>query len=865
MTDNTSAPPPAPRQSSAEAERFIAALGRGQPLLFRLLPESGGREGKRGHQPIQLIGTFQEHAQDLRRYNDAGLGVFMQANASDGKGGRTANIVSATCLFADFDGVPLENVERLALSPHVTVETSPGKRHFYWRVDSIPLAEFSGLQKRLIRLFDSDKAIHDLPRIMRLPGFLHQKNPDEPHLVRVREASETGPYTLDAFMTALDDAENAHGVATQAQRKRLPTIVAAPLAAAANVTRDLFVAESALRHSISTGTVDLGERNEWVRVGMALKASIGEEGFDLWVRLSSEADGFKDEDDCRKQWDSFKDDLPEGKRLTIATFIANAAYTGWKIPSAIGGSRRVSAAGPGADGSIPMPVDSDEGNGSGRGRGKPDDATVAIIQARAAGDEFFIDKDRQPHVRFRRRADDDKAPWRVARLDSEAYRDTMRRRFHQEAVTKMLPKEQLGNALDLLAAEAREKQEERTIHLRSGMHGGKLYVDLGRGDGMVMEVDGDGWRVKPDSPVLFVEGSRGALPFPETGGSIEMLAKHTPSLDRWGVQRVLAFCVSVFNPAGARTMLLFTGERGTNKSTLEDMTLALIDPPTGRQDGRFSFSNEERDLVIHALHNAVLSFDNLSSFSNREADWVCKLLTGTAFHIRKLYSNIEGQSFALKRPIVGTGIGTPSSRSDFLDRLLPVETLVGSQRRTEEAVWEDFERDHAKLFGLVLTGVSHSLRARSLAGGAVKGGASNSVRLADVAAFVEGANEVLGLAPGEFTARLRGEQGSLQGEAVAGDPVGEALISYFSVPGNKPIDCTATELLTLLTNGVRERDRGWPNKFKARSHFERIAGGLRQHGISVEFRKDPARNQWMVRVTAMETFHASSLTDSEYF
>lgn len=123
----------------------------------------------------------------------------------------------------------------------------------------------------------------------------------------------------------------------------------------------------------------------------------------------------------------------------------------------------------------------------------------------------------------------------------------------------------------------------RTIHLRSGMYEGKLYVDLGRGDGTVAEVDGEGWRVRNGCPVLFREGNRGALPIPELGGSLAMLADHMPSLDRWGVQRVLAFCVSVFNPAGARSMLLFTGERGTNKSTLEDMTLALIDPPTGRQ------------------------------------------------------------------------------------------------------------------------------------------------------------------------------------------------------------------------------------------------------------------------------------------
>lgn len=337
MIDVIPSPEGTPRQSSAEAKRFLTAIGRDQPLLFRVLFDAGGQNGKRGHQPVELTGSFDEHAQDLRRHNDAGFGVFVQVNRSDGNGGRASNIMDATCLFADFDGVPLENVERLALSPHITVETSSGKRHFYWRVADIPLAEFSALQKRPIRLFDSDKSIHDLPRIMRLPGFLHLKNPDEPHLVRVLETRDAEPYAVGDFVAALARAEKAHGITPSTEQKRLPSTIAAPAAAVSGqVARDLAVAESALRHSIDAGTLNLADRAEWIKVGIALKASTGELGFNLWVALSREADGFEDEDDCRKQWNSIKNDVPDDKRLTIATFIANAKYTGWKPPAQCG-------------------------------------------------------------------------------------------------------------------------------------------------------------------------------------------------------------------------------------------------------------------------------------------------------------------------------------------------------------------------------------------------------------------------------------------------------------------------------------------------------------------------------------------------
>ena len=56
--------------------------------------------------------------------------------------------------------------------------------HFYFCTD-VPLDQFSGLQQQLIAKLGTDPAVKDLPRVMRLPGTLHLKDPANPRLVKL--------------------------------------------------------------------------------------------------------------------------------------------------------------------------------------------------------------------------------------------------------------------------------------------------------------------------------------------------------------------------------------------------------------------------------------------------------------------------------------------------------------------------------------------------------------------------------------------------------------------------------------------------------------------------------------------------------
>ena len=95
------------------------------------------------------------------------------------------------------------------------VATSADKWHAYWLVDVFEKFEFTNLQKAIIQKFAGDKAVHDLPRVMRLPGFYHQKGePERSELSRERGKLEgVGTRPQAPRLAATDSTRNgpSHG------------------------------------------------------------------------------------------------------------------------------------------------------------------------------------------------------------------------------------------------------------------------------------------------------------------------------------------------------------------------------------------------------------------------------------------------------------------------------------------------------------------------------------------------------------------------------------------------------------------------------------------------------------------------------
>ena len=173
-----------------QAAEFLRALDpSAKSWTFQTYDDS---PAKRPHLAAIRHGSLEGCALWLSAQNDAGAGIFVTINETNLKGRKTANVVRPRALWADFDDGRSDTFERLIahpMPPSIIVESSPGKLHAYWPVTGLALEEFTPLQKRVIAQWGSDPKVSDLPRVMRLPGFLHRKTADA-HPVSIALLSE---------------------------------------------------------------------------------------------------------------------------------------------------------------------------------------------------------------------------------------------------------------------------------------------------------------------------------------------------------------------------------------------------------------------------------------------------------------------------------------------------------------------------------------------------------------------------------------------------------------------------------------------------------------------------------------------------
>ena len=177
-----------------EARRFLNLLDPGGRFTFQTFLDKKDVQ-KFGKLSRVLHGSLDEHATTLVSLNDQGAGVFVMVNEGDGithDGNRTCrsakNVIRVRAAFVDLDGSPLEPVLKARVAPSIIVESSPMRWHAYWRLDDCPLDRFTPIQTALAERFAGDPSVSDLPRVMRLPGFIHHKH--DPFMTRIVDINE---------------------------------------------------------------------------------------------------------------------------------------------------------------------------------------------------------------------------------------------------------------------------------------------------------------------------------------------------------------------------------------------------------------------------------------------------------------------------------------------------------------------------------------------------------------------------------------------------------------------------------------------------------------------------------------------------
>jgi hypothetical protein len=128
------------------AERHIELLtgSADTPICFRVIAPDGRARN--------INGTLAERWAELEQLNRSGWQLYLVVN----EGGHSADeITRVRSLFIDMDGKP--DPEQWHVDPDFLVHRDATHWHAYWRVDDMPVAEFTRAQKRLIAYYGSDR------------------------------------------------------------------------------------------------------------------------------------------------------------------------------------------------------------------------------------------------------------------------------------------------------------------------------------------------------------------------------------------------------------------------------------------------------------------------------------------------------------------------------------------------------------------------------------------------------------------------------------------------------------------------------------------------------------------------------------
>ena len=259
------------------------------------------------------------------------------------------------------------------------------------------------------------------------------------------------------------------------------------------------------------------------------------------------------------------------------------------------------------------------------------------------------------------------------------------------------PSAELKRRIELLEAKALQPElPVCEVYLRVASLPDRIYIDLADARWRAIEIGANGWSVIQTPPVRFIR-TPGMLPLPvpESGGSLETL-KNLVNV-RHDDEFVLIVCwlLNALRGNGQHPVLVLTGAEGSAKSTLIRILIALIDPNCTPLAG---LPRTEAHLTAMASSRYLQAFDNVSALPVQVSDAFCRLSTGSG-----------------AQPIILNSIADVVTRPDLADRCVFIncDAIPEELRRSETELLGEFEKAHARIFGLLLEALSHGLRMSS--------------------------------------------------------------------------------------------------------------------------------------------------------
>lgn len=463
----------------------------------------------------------------------------------------------------------------------------------------------------------------------------------------------------------------------------------------------------------------------------------------------------------------------------------------------------------------------------GEEKGQKDTKTTQLIKIALSDFELFHDKDLKAYATIQRDNHRETYP-----LRSKGFRTCLSERLWIKN-GEGIGGQTLQDALGTLEGYAIHEGPVYPVYVRLAAYKGSIYIDLGNERYEVVVINQDGWRVLDNQNIVKFRRPSGMmfLPYPQKGGSIELLRKYInlSNPDDWPV--LVGFILMCYNPWGPYPLLCCSGEQGSAKSTGQKVIKAVTDPSSAPLR---SLPTENRDLAITSMNSSVLAFDNLSDISGNMSDSLCRLATGSGFATRTLYSDDEETIINTKRPIMLNGIDSNMVRRyDLADRSIIINLAVipDGKRIAEVDFWQDFNDDAPQILGAILDAIACALRNYPTIT------LPRSPRMADFAIWGAAAEEAFGWNKGTFLRAYAINRREVTSLALEADLVGTAIKTLMEKRSFEPWEGTATELLNMLDTAADDRmkkDKYWPRSANSLSaKLKRSATTLRAEGVEV--------------------------------
>jgi hypothetical protein len=369
--------------------------------------------------------------------------------------------------------------------------------------------------------------------------------------------------------------------------------------------------------------------------------------------------------------------------------------------------------------------------------------------------------------------------------------------------------EGLNSAINVLQGKALIEGKQYTLYNRVAPAEDGLWIDMTDDKWRAIKVDAQGWRIVNAPPILFRRYAH-QLPLtePQRGGDPWKLLNYfnIHKDDKETRLPLLCVCASYFIPSIPHPILTAYGPQGSAKTWLFRFVRRVFDPSSIEV---LSMPWDERERVQQLEHHWLPFYDNITSLPTWISDSLCRAATGGGFSKRELYSDDDDVIYNFKRCVGLNGINIAAQRGDLLDRvfLVGLEHIPNENRKTEEELVTDFEKEKASILGGFLDTLAKAMQLYPTIN------LSGLFRMADFTRWGCAIAKALGKTEEEFVTAYESKVKSQIEEAAHASPVATVLIDLMEQRREwkgTPSDLFKTLMEHAKSLEISTRQRTWP-------------------------------------------------------